>query len=137
MHQIHPDASLVELLARMAAADFHYHLYTNNFTPDRDTVLGDLTEQGVGDGYAIVTVAAADFTASGVVAHHGSIVASPIAFTVAAAGGPWTIYGYFVTDTGDAELLACGLFDAAPLTVAEFESVLVTPIFGDQSLFSS
>lgn len=134
MHQIYPDAGLLFLLARFAALGFHYHLFNNNVTVDRSKVLGDFTEETL-HSYAPVTVTGADFTSGGVTAHIGSIVAAPISFTP--AGGNWTIYGYYVTDTSDALLLFAGDLDGAPVTVLDGVPLLITPILGDFSKYSS
>lgn len=137
MHQIHPDSSLVPLLERMVASDLHYHLYTNNVTPDRDTELGDLTEMGGGTGYSIITVDAADFTLTGVSAHKGFLIAAPITFVIGVTGSPTDVYGYYVTDTGNAELLAVARFDDAPIDITAGANIPVVPVMGDSSQFAS
>lgn len=135
MHQIYPDQGLVDLLTRMATASLQYHLYTNAATINRDTVLADLTEMAI-TGYAAVTVAAASFTLSGVASHIGSLLAAPISFNNA-SGSPADAYGYYVTAAGGTHLLAVAQFDSAPVTKADGESWLVTPIIGDFSELSS
>jgi hypothetical protein len=132
MDQIYPDQGLVRLLERMTAADLVYRLFTNDVDPDQDTELGDLTEQ-VGDGYAAVTVEAADWTLGSVTAHIGTLIAGPISFTP--TGSAWTIYGYYVTDVAGTELLAVGRFDGAPITQAVDDPLLITAVMGDFSKF--
>lgn len=136
MNLIFPDACLVALLQRIANGDFHFHLFGNNHTPSPTTVLGDLTELGSGTGYAIQTVAAADFTLTGVTAHVGSITAADISF------GPWSsgadvAYGYYITDTTNTILLAVARFDGAPLPAGTGNVIVVTPKLGDFSQYTA
>lgn len=135
MHQIHPDVSLTEMLLRMAAGDLHYHLFEDNITPDRETEIADLNEPGFGLGYVVEIVTAADFTLTGVAAHHGSIAAAPLGFLNQT--GQADVYGYYVTDTTDAVLLAVGRFDAAPHVWVTGVPLMVWPVFGDSSQFAS
>lgn len=129
MQQKYPDAALVPILQRFLAGDFHYHLYTNNLTPDDASVLGDFTEAAWG-GYAAQTVVAADFSLTGVSAHVGGVTGLPVTFTNS-SGGDQSAYGYYVTNTGNTQLLACARFDAAPVLKHNTESWLVIPTFGD------
>lgn len=133
MKQIHPDASLIPLLERLVADDVKIHLFSNNVTPDKTTTLGSLTEMTGGTGYASVTVDATDFTLGGVTANRGTLQAAPISFTMTASGD--SIYGYYVTDTASADLLAVARFDDAPISLSAGKTVFVTPIFGDSSLY--
>jgi len=135
MHQIYQDVGLLAFLSRLVAGNFHFHLFTNNVTPDRSTVLAGLTEIA-GIGAPIITVAAADFTLSGVAGHVGSFIAAPIAF-LNDSGAPIDAYGYFVTDVTNAILFAAARFDGAPVNKINGESWLVTPIVGDFSQFAS
>jgi hypothetical protein len=135
MHQIYPDVGLLAWLTRMITGDFHYHLYVNNFTPDRDTSLGALTEMAIA-GYAIVTVTAAQFTLSGVAGHVGSVIAPPIAF-LNGTGGSEDAFGYFVTKTDNTTLLIASRFDGAPLSKVAGDYWVVTPTLSDLSQFAS
>jgi hypothetical protein len=135
MKQIHPDVSLIPLMRRVVADDVRVKLYTNDFTPDRDSVLADFTEKDVANGYAAIDVPAADFVLDGVVAHKGVLMALPITFTPTNDGGV-NIYGYFVTSLDDADLLACARFDA-PTDWDVPNTVEMWPVFGDESQFAS
>lgn len=135
MNQIYPDEGLVRMLERLITDDVRYHLFTNNVTIDRDTVLADLTEQTGGTGYATVDVELADWTLSGVTSHVGSLMAPPISFTP--AGGDWTLYGYYVTDVAGSELLWAANFDGAPITQLDGDPLLITPVVGDLSKYAS
>lgn len=132
MNQVYPDEGLVPLLERLTADDLVFHLYTNDMTPVKASVLADFTEQA-GDGYAEITVVAADWTLSGVAGHQGTLLAAPIAFT--AAGGAWTIYGYYITNTAGTKVLWAARLDSAPVTVPDTESLLIVPVVGDFSQF--
>jgi len=135
MNQVYPDAGLIAALERIATPSVHVHLFENNVTPDRDTVLGDLTECSWA-GYAVVDVPVADFILQGVVAHVGGIQALPVAFTNG-SGGAVDVYGYFITDETDTYLLAVARDPAAPVSVAIAASYLVVPILGGYSSLSS
>ena len=135
MNQIYPDEGLVAALTRIASPSVHYHAYTNDVTPDRDTVLADLTE-GAWAGYAIADVPVADFTLQGVVAHIAGIQAIPVAFENT-SGGNVTVYGFFVTDETDAILLAVARDQAAPLVIPNTRSYLAVPVLGTYSAVSS
>lgn len=136
MNVIHPDQSLVNILERIVSADSKYRLFTNNVTLNQATVLADFTEQGSGDGYAAITVAAADYTLSGVTGHNGSLVAPDISFTPSTGTG-WDIYGYYETDTAGTKLLKAAKFDGGPIHVNVGESIIVTPKWANASKFAS
>lgn len=135
MHQIYVDAGLDDFLLRMINPSLRYHLYANNVTPDRATVLGDLTEIS-GAVCSPITVALASFTLSGIANHVASRLAAPIAF-VNGSGTGADAYGYYITDAADAILFAVARFDSAPVTKADGESWQVTPIIGDFSSLTS
>lgn len=135
MHQIYPDVGLDAFLLRQLNPSLVYHLFDNNVTPDRDTVLGDLNEIS-GGTTSPITVALAAWTLSGLANHVASRIAAPIAF-VNGSGAPASAYGYFVTDAGGTILFAVARFDSAPVTKAATESWQVTPIIGDFSSLAS
>lgn len=131
MNQIYPDVGLVPWLLRMAVGDLLYHLFVNNVTPNRETVLADLTEASW-SGYAAIGVPAADWTLSAVIAHVGTIQTPPIVFDNA-SGSNQSAYGYYVTDALGLELLAIGRFDGAPLTKPTGSAFVLTPTLSDLS----
>lgn len=131
--QIHPDESLIPLMRRVVAGNVVYHLYTNDLTPDKDTVLADFDEVGSGPGYVPIEVDEADFVLEGVSGHAGLLIALPIEFMVVGAVGD--VYGFFATNVAGDELLACGRFDGAPLNLDVGSRVTVWPMFGDTSKF--
>jgi len=104
------------------------HLFQNNNTPTRQSVLSDFTEATF-DGYTAIA------PAGGVVAEDpvlGPFIQWPLAPFL--SGGtittPNTIYGYYVTDSGSATLYWAELF-ASPVNVATpLFPVPVLPTFG-------
>jgi len=91
----------------------HIHLYVNDITPDKASVLGDFTEMVVGDvpGYG-----AAAMDRSVVVRGDDGkwmlqFVAAPIVCTGPTSGDN-VAYGWFMTDAADAVLLGAGRFPA-------------------------
>ena len=135
MHAIYPDASLSWHVGRAINVDWVYHLFTNNLTPDRDTVLGDFTE-AAWTGYAVDTAYTTDWTMRAVASHKGSAEATDVTFNNT-SGGDQVAYGYYVTDTGGTQLIQCGRFDDAPVTIPDGDSYSFTPRHGDRSGFSS
>lgn len=133
MNQIYPDEGLVMQLTRIAEGTLRFHLFTNNETPDRDSVLADFTEAAWA-GYAAVDLDETDFVTTGTAGHVGYMYADPIAF-VNTSGADVDAFGYYVTDTSETVLLAVARFDSAPITKADAESFLVTPVWGDFSQF--
>lgn len=118
----------------IGTTNWKYKLYSNNVTPDRDTELADLTELSA-SGYASITLSASDFTLNGVSSHKGFALAATISWVIGADAD--SVYGYYVTDTTDTILLACGRFDDAPISLASGATIELTPAMGDNSRFSS
>lgn len=131
MKAVYPDESFALWLTRMLAGGFTYHLFTNNVTPDRDTVAADLTE-AAWTGYVDIDVDDTDFGMPSVAGHIGAAVAPDIAF-VNASGGSQSAYGYYVTAQGDTEILLAVRFDSAPVAQDDGDSWLVTPRVGSAS----
>lgn len=137
MNQIYPDQGLLEWLEYMAdggGGGLYWRLFESNTTPSLDTVLADLTLSSTSWGRAQRDFA--DFTLTQVAAHVGSIQAPNIVFTNT-TGSTKTVYGYCVHDIAETKLLGIARFDAAPLSVLNNGTVVVTPILGDYSSASS
>jgi hypothetical protein len=134
MRQLYPDAGLVEQLRRIATGGLRFHLFVNNYTPALDANFGSIVEASF-TGYAPVDLDETDFTASGVTGHVGFMLAAPISF-LNSSGAPVDAYGYYVSDTGDAQFLAIARFDLAPITKADGESFIVVPTWADFSAFT-
>lgn len=99
-------------------------LFTNNLTPGKTTVIGDITEAS-GSGYNNLslsggswTIATADGTNSGTYAQQ--------TFTLT---GAITVYGYYLTTTSN-QLLFAERFDTAPYVLpSDGGEILVNPKF--------
>lgn len=90
-------------------------LFTNNITPDEDTVIGDLTEATF-PGYAQAML---DYSASTTIAAHvASLTPTAIVFTRAAGAGGEDVYGYGVLDSTGTYLLWAQRDPAAPLDMS-------------------
>ena len=99
-------------------------LYTNNYSPAKSTVIGDLTETTI-SGYTEITVTGANWT----VATSGgtnSAVYSEQTFTFTTAA---TIYGYYITTSEmTPSLLWVERFSTAPFTLpAGGGEIAITP----------
>lgn len=137
MKIIIPDEALLPLLRRQARdltnAFLTYTLFSNDISPDRDTVLADLVAAA---DFASVDVAAADYTLEQVNGHVASIQADDVVFENTALTAK-DVYGYYVTDVTGTYILFVGRFDDAPRTVESGEQTFVTPKLGCKSLYSS
>ena len=76
-----------------------YVLYQNDYEPDDDTVLADMTPADF-DGYDDVNIDPADYGAVAVVAHVAIATSTVDAvYTASPTASAQTIYGYYVTDS--------------------------------------
>src|SRR6185369_1853146 len=100
-----------------ADANLSYHLYKNDLTPDKDTVLGDLVEADF-SGYSSVTVTAWNYGSI-------SLDAEDRAFTTGTPDAVFThsggatdndIYGYYVLGNSG-ELMWVQRYDDAPFAM--------------------
>ena len=133
MNQIYVDEGLLYLLNQMLANDIILHLYTNNVTPDHDTILGDLVE-AVFTGYAPITLHLADWVFQGVNAHQGFALAGPVGF-LNSSGSDQSAFGYYFTDALSTFLIAAVRFNAAPIVKHDAQTFPVIPTWGDFSEF--
>ncbi len=136
MHLIYPDEGLLTWLKKGTSENLKYRLFSNNITPDRDTILSGVTQASF-TGYPSggITVAPGDFTLEATVGHVGNLLAAPIAF-LSAHGAPYDCYGYYVVDAGATKLLAIARFDDAPVSKDDGESWIVVPTVSDLSQFA-
>jgi hypothetical protein len=134
MNQIYPDDALKRLLEIVTSEDLRYHLFTNNLVVGPTTVLTDFVEQ-VGNGYAVVTVHPQDWLVPTVTSHVGVRTAAAISFVP--VGAAWNVYGFYVTDATNAFLMWAGRFDGAPIVQAIADPLVMVPIVGDLSKFTS
>jgi len=129
MQLLFPDEGLEEQLTRILNGTVRYHLFTNNIVPDADTVEADLTE-AAWTGYASQALTFADYPISGVAAHKGYAIGTPLEFDNT-SGGTVNPYGYYVTDGSSTMLLAIARFDGAPTPILDGGSLNVIPVWGD------
>jgi hypothetical protein len=93
------------------------HLFKNNVTPSEATVLADLTEATF-PGYAAASIDFTDATISGPVLNVYTLSPPGITFTRAAGAGGEDVYGYYVTDHLNAQLLWAQRDPAAPVDLS-------------------
>lgn len=96
------------------------HLFKSNITPANGDVLSDYTSPHEADfgGYAPIAIANIDWSAAGLDGSDRAFSTAPLqTFTQDGGGSSNTIYGYFVTDSTDADLLWAERDPAAPVTV--------------------
>lgn len=98
----------------VAVSSWKLHLYTNNETPDKDSVYGDFTED-TADGYAAETMTPASWTIAAVGATAEMKGSYPkVTFTYTEAS---TVYGYYITDTAGTCLIGAEKFSDGPYTL--------------------
>ena len=119
-----PDANMPAILTAIAAqlgtaatGLVHVHLYTNNFTPDKNSLLAAFTELTAVEvpGYAAKSVnwfAGVPFRRNDGQWEDPSSLADPSFVATGPPPAPQVVYGFFLTDSTDAILLGSGLFDA-------------------------
>ena len=126
-----PDVSLVWSLQRLIGPGLLYHIFTNDHNVTLTDTLASFTEATY-SGYAPINVAAAAWSMTSVTNHLGGIAAPTIAF-FNISGSSYKAFGFFVTDTTGAQLVAASRFDDAPITVAPGAFVPVVPELGSYS----
>lgn len=106
-------------------------VYVNDYTPDRDVTLTNLTE-GAWSGYVRHDLVAGDWTTPATV--DGQAVAwytpAPVSFVV--SSGTVTAYGYFVVDYTGTQLMWVQRFDSVQFANAT-TPVVVRPALGARS----
>ena len=98
-------------------------LFTNNVSPDEDTVIGDLTE-ATDSNDAALTLAGAGWT----IAVASNVCTAEYATQSFTFDDPATLYGYYITsDEGTPKLLYVERFEDGPYSVLEDGEVGITP----------
>jgi hypothetical protein len=110
-----PDVGEVLLLKYMlnhtAATDVKMHLYVSDITPAEDDVVGDYTPNEASDSYyTAATLTGTSWTVATVTGTSSATYAQQ----VFSFSGTANVYGYYVTDNADTNLLWAERFDAAP-----------------------
>lgn len=127
-----PDVGLIWMLQQLAANNLKLKVFTNNVTPSDNSILSDFT-QAAWSGYAAITLASGSWVSLGVASHVGTIV-YPACVFANTSGSPVTAYGWYITDNASTILVACGLFDSAPVSIpATTGTYSFIPTLGDLS----
>jgi hypothetical protein len=130
---VFPDEGEVWLLQRMLKQPnpltdpFRLRLFTNNYTPVKDSVLADFVQPAV-SGYGTIDLPPSGWTDAQSSAGIAQSVWSAgfLGFTV--SSGSASIYGYFVADPDSNFCLWAERFLTAPLPLAVLTPVFVLPV---------
>lgn len=115
------------LRAQINGGGVTLRLYQNNYTPVDGSVLADFTECDF-DGYAAKTLTA--FTVPILVGGEAYIAEGPQIWTATGGVTPNDVYGYYVEDPVDGEVIWAARFTGAPIVVdGAGDVVVVTPTF--------
>lgn len=134
---VSPDGEL-ELLARLlyhtvwVDRGWSLHLFKNDYVPNRDTELADLTEADY-SGYARVDLdedgwGEPDQIAGAAVSYYGTDF--EYFFT---AAGSQLVYGYYLTFDSQTKLLWSQRFDVSPVSVSTTVPAMVWPVLTGRS----
>lgn len=99
---------LSNMLNKVAPQNTVLHLYSNNLTPDENTVIGDITEV-TSTGYSAITLTSSSWT----VATGGGVATASYAQQTYNITTSATVFGYYITNTSG-DLLWLERFSAAP-----------------------
>jgi hypothetical protein len=119
-------------LAGFPPSSLFVRLYQNNFTPDQNTLLSDLTVATF-SGYAQASVTLGTFTT---VAHKAKSVGTAAqVFTHNGGGTSNTIYGYYVVDTFTGNLVWVERFGSSQIMLNNGDQISITLQFTANSEF--
>jgi hypothetical protein len=132
-----PNATSLAALEELASAGNLFdgaivRLFQNDVTPDRDTVIGDLTAADF-TGYAdsaAVTWATPFLDSNGDAILPGDLKEFMAGSPVTVSN---TIYGYAIVNTGATVLLWAERFDAPVIVSTAGKTIAVMPVFGAAS----
>lgn len=111
-----PDLGELVLIARMLAPDanptdpFLLHLYTNDYTPNKVSVLADFDECTIGS-YAPISLTNADWNAPTTVGGVAQSTWGTGLTTFEVSSGTEPIFGYFITDDAGTVVVWAQRFD--------------------------
>lgn len=121
-----PNTAQEYILNLLLNQNLKLKLYSNNHTPAVGDTVGSLTEV-TGGGYTEVTLTFANW----------SVVAGPPAVATyddyqdflftGPTGGPGTIYGYYITDNGETQLIWEERFPTVPLEPINGSVIRIKP----------
>lgn len=118
---VYPDVGEVYLLRALVAPDpiadilpWHLRIFGNDYTPKRDSVLGNFTEASW-TGYSALDLDQDEWQAVALVSGRAVVQwgTSPAAYVCTLGVG--FAYGYYITDHADAVVLAAERFDSVQL----------------------
>lgn len=104
--------ALQYLLNQTAPTNVNLHLYSNNLTLAKTSVLGNFTEVTAG-GYGPITLTGATWTIS-TISNVNTASYPQQTFTLTGAA---QIYGYYITDNGNATVILAEAFPGGPYNV--------------------
>jgi len=130
MNVVYPNAGLVYILQRIAggladaANGLTWHLYGNDLTPARASVLADFllldAELGVN------TFDYSELPATGVASNIG-VILRPEAVYTNSSGSDQSVYGWVVTDIADGKAICAARLDGAPFIVGDGTTFTIVP----------
>jgi hypothetical protein len=112
-----PDVGEVILLTRIITTEnSKLRLFSNDLTPDDDSVIASFTECS-GNGYATITLTGSISAPTWSVATALGVTTASYAAQVFTMTGALTAYGYYVTDNAGTGLLWAERFTGAPFVI--------------------
>lgn len=134
-----PDLGERVLLRRMLTPEsadsdpLYLRLYSNDYTPHRESLLADLTEATF-SGYAPVALDPADWSAPVTTGGVAQTVHGPGVYSWVASSGTQDVYGYYVTDETDSYLLWAERYPS-PVAVSATVPAVVFSLMRLRSIF--
>lgn len=105
--------------------DLILRLYKNNYTPVEGSAVGNFTESTF-TGYSAATLTGASWTVTG--ADPTTATYAQVPFTSSANQTTELCYGYYITRTTDADLVAAELFSDGPYSITNLnDAIKITP----------
>src|SRR6185295_5809225 len=103
-------------------AGFMLRLFQNNFTPSKSSTVASFTEATF-SGYSAQSVT---WGAGSVSANISTALATALTFTRGIGATSNTIYGWYLTDTGNAKVWACNLLSSPKSMAVNGDGIIIT-----------
>ena len=117
-----PNSADLQMLRYVFNRSTTLHLYSNNLTPSKTTVLSDITEAS-GSGYSAISLTGSSWTfATNTGINQASYAQQTFTIT-----GAITIYGYYITSTDG--LLYVEKFPTTYILPDDGGEIIVNPLF--------
>jgi len=110
------------MLGKDLVEDIYLKLFTNDLTPDDDTVIGDITEAS-GNGYAVKTLTMANWTVTPAATTVAVYAQQIFSFT----GNLGNCYGLFIVMKTTGTLLIVERFPDGPYYGSATQDIMITP----------